>query len=243
MWRKFHFWIGLVIVIQVALWLVSGMGFSILYNRALGGERETVNLQPPPVSVEDVRVTPNQLPVLLRERFGHAVPVTSVSLQSHGIDGRPVYIVGIEDSDTPAVIDATHGSWVEPGSAEDAAAIARRDFTGTAAIESVETITEPYEKGYDYFGQLPVYRVNFANWKGTRIYVSPYTGDIRLRRNVDKTLFDVFWTLHMFGYVSHDIDGNPALIATGAISMISVATGLMLYVPRLKSAARRRRRT
>jgi len=50
----------------------------------------------------------------------------------------------------------------------------------------MENITYPYQKGYDYFGQLPVYRVNFANWKGTRIYVSPYTGDIRLRRNIDR---------------------------------------------------------
>jgi uncharacterized iron-regulated membrane protein len=242
MWRKFHFWVGLVIVVQVVLWLVSGIGFSVLYNRALGGERQTSNLAAPPIAVRSVRIAADDLPRLLEQRLGHRADVTSVALQSHVADGRPVYVVGIKESDAPAVIDARDGSWVGLITAHDAAEIATRDFTGDAEIESVENITYPYQKGYDYFGQLPVYRVNFANWKGTRIYVSPYTGDIRLRRNVDKTLFDLFWTLHMFGYVSHDIDGNLAMIATGAISMVSVVTGLMLYLPRLKSALRRRRR-
>jgi len=112
--------------------------------------------------------------------------------------------------------------------------IARRDFSGTASVASVEILTRPYEKGYDYFGELPVYRVNFANWKGTRIYVSPYTGDVRLRRNIDKTIFDLGWTLHMFGYVSHDINGNPGLIAVSAISMLSLISGIALYVPYFK---------
>jgi uncharacterized iron-regulated membrane protein len=234
MWRKIHFWIGLVIVIQVVFWLVSGMGFSIIYDRALGGERETRNLEPPSLSVADVRVAARQIPELLRYRFGHPVSIRSLALQSHNLDGRPVYVVGIEEADQPVIVDAKTGRVMNALSGDEAKTIAQRDFTGSAPVESIETITRPYQKGYDYFGELPVYRVNFANWKSTRIYVSPITGEIRLRRNIDKTLFDVFWTLHMFGYVDHNIGGNPGLIATGLISLVLVATGITLYVPFIK---------
>lgn len=243
MWRKVHFWVGLIIFVQVLFWIVSGIGFSVIYDRALGGERQTRNLEPAPVSVSDVQVTADRIPSLLRSRLGDAAIATSVSLQSHGFDGRPVYVVAMQGSDAPAVIDAKTGSWVEALSAEEAQIIAQRDFTGDAPVGSVEAITRPFQKGYDYFGQLPVYRVNFSNWKGTRIYVSPHTGEIRLRRNVDKTMFDVFWTLHMFGYVDRSIPGNVALIATGVISMISVLSGITMYGPHLKRKIRNGRST
>ncbi len=234
MWRRIHFWVGLFIFIQIVFWIVSGMGYSVIYDRALGGERQTRNIEPSPLAVRDVGMTVDQIPGVLRQRFGQPVSIRSVILQSHNLDGRPIYVVATEESDHPVIIDANSGEPIEALNAEQATAIARQDFTGSAPVESVETITRPYQKGYDYFGELPVYRVDFANWKGTRIYVSPYTGEIKLRRNIDKTLFDLFWTLHMFGYVSHDIGGNPAMIATGVISLILFVTGTTLYVPFIK---------
>jgi uncharacterized iron-regulated membrane protein len=239
-WRKIHFWLGLVVFTQIMLWIVSGMVFSLIYDRALGGEREARNIEPAPLSIADIHVSADQASEILQNRFGHSATTRSLALQSHGLDGRPVYIASIEKNDRPAMIDAHTGKLIEPLSAEEARTIAQRDFTGAASVESVETITRPYQKGYDYFGELPVYRVNFANWKGTRIYVSADTGDIRLRRNIGKSIFDLFWTLHMFGYVDHDINGNPGLIAVGAVSMISLLSGVVLYLPYVKRKLGRR---
>ena len=233
-WRRVHFWVGLPVFAQVVLWIASGIVFSVIYDRAIGGERESRNLEPAPLSDSNMHVTPDQIPARLSSRLGHSAAIKTISLQSHGLDGRPVYIVSHDESESPVILDAQTGNWMDRLNPDQAREIAKRDFAGTAAVESVETLTRPYEKGYDYFGELPVYRVNFANWKGTRIYVSPNTGDIRLRRNIDKTLFDLGWTLHMFGYVSHDINGNPGLIAAGAVSIALLMSGIALYIPYFK---------
>jgi uncharacterized iron-regulated membrane protein len=230
-WRKIHFWIGFVVFTQIALWLVSGMMFSLIYDRALGGERETRNLAPATVATSEVEIMPAHIPAILMRKYGHSPAIRTISLQSYGLDDRPIYVVATEERDEPAIIDAQTGKGMHHLKPEQAQKIAEHDFTGAAPVQSVETLTRPYQKGYDYFGELPVYRVNFANWKGTRIYVSPETGDIRLRRNFDKSVFDFFWTLHMFGYVSHDINGNPGLILAGAVSMLSLLSGIALYFP------------
>lgn len=250
-WRKFHFWLGAVVVAQVLLWLISGVGFTFITHQNTSGMAEsrwmkTRPLPPPelihrtptplpPLDFSAVRIMPWQVRDLLRESNLADARLEEVVLFGHGLRGRPMYLVRVEGLPDPFVFDAATGHAAPRLTAEEAQEIARRDYDGPGEVRDVEWITEKYQKGADYYGELPVHRVNFTNAKQTRIYISPVTGQILMRRNIHKTFFDAFFAVHMFTYVNRTIAGNPGILIAGGISLLAVLSGILLYFPRFRS--------
>lgn len=114
-------------------------------------------------------------------------------------------------------------------SREEALEQARLHMRNGEDVKNVELL-HGRKKGwyYDYNGEFPVWRVDFDHWRKTRIYVSAYTGDIVGRRNINKTLFDICWTLHVFGYLDRNIYGNMPLMIGGLFGVCLVSSGVYL---------------
>ena len=229
-WRRVHLWTSLILLVQSLLWILSGIGFAVIPRDEMNGKSESRGAGAVGLPLADVHVPLEQLASTLPE----GSRVTEVTLRTHGETGKPVYRVRLAGAEEPSFYDAQTAAPLPRVTEEAARRIAQADFSGDARITGVEWIEGDYQKGYDYYGELPAYRVNFGNAKGTRIYVSPFTGEILARRNVYKTAFDLCWNVHMFGYIDRDVTGNVALIVMGGVSLLVAVSGSLLYVPYLR---------
>ncbi len=230
-WGKIHFWVSLIIGVQLLFWIVSGVAFTFLFGgKNINGEHESRMMNPAPVAFSTAQVAPARLPDILQEKWGRPAVIEKAELVTHGLTGKPVYVVR-EDTDISAVVSAENGEVLPMLTETEAIAVALADFTGAGEVTGVEWISKKYQKGYDYHGELPVYRVNFSNWKGTRVYVSANTGHIIRRRNVHKTVTDLFWTLHVFGYLDRSISGNVPTMVMGGLALAATISGFVLYLP------------
>jgi hypothetical protein len=146
-------------------------------------------------------------------------------------DGRMVYLLTIEGTRDPWIYDAGTGEPVRSITDAEAAAIAHDDFTGAGIITGVTWIEDGSARDVEYSGPFPVYRVDFSNAKHTRLYISPFSGQILRRHNVYQTVRSAFWTLHVFGYLDPEVAWNVPLLVVSAVCFGGVVSGCMLLVP------------
>ena len=227
-WRNVHFCLSLIVVAQVTLWVLTGVGFALLPADELRGQRESRNAASAPVSLEDARAPIADIVQHIEASRGRRPEVRKVSLIARP-DGRLVYHVSIAGESAPLLYDAGTGDPAPFLSEADAVRIAHGDFIGDGDVTAVRRLETAED--VDYEGPFPVYRVDFSNTKHTRLYISPYSGQILRRHNIYQTARSVFWTLHVFGYLDRDVAGNVPLLVSSAISLAGIMSGTMLLVP------------
>jgi hypothetical protein len=229
MWRRIHFWFSLVVFLQLFLWVISGIGFSLV-DPGKWSQKSDPNREPDPLlSLTEVKITAPEAVSVIRANLGSDPEVESLVLRNHRVTGQVVYEIQIRNRKEPFIVGTRSGNLMYRITEKEAGEIAARDFPGMEPVSGVEWITEEYQKGYDYFGKLPVYRVDFSDFRRSRIYVSPFTGDILARRNIHKSVFDLFWTVHVLGYVDREINGHIPLIVLGVLALICVLSGVVLH--------------
>jgi len=227
--RQTHEGLGLLIGIQVVLWISGGFVMSALPLAKVRGEDRVA----PQVSVA---VDPS----------GEFAPVKTVAAAA-GWDqldraelftwqGQPVYRLTREGKSLLA--DARSGSLISPLSEEQARAIAEADYLGPGAVASVTRQTEPESeiRGRD----LPLWRVTFDDGRRTTLYVSPASGEIAARRNNLWRVYDFFWMLHIMDYRSRENFNHPLLVTAAVTAWLLATSGLWLVVNWLTRRRRRR---
>ncbi len=222
--RKLHKWTGLVIGIQVLLWVISGLVMSLLDPEKVSG-RQWVNESSHVDQIPRAGniLEPDQLPV---SQFSD---VRELSLELN--HGESVYRV--RHADGVNIINAIDGSVLVFGE-QDAGLLARQDFAGNGDVRDIEAGVAPDLETRGNKG--PYWRVNFTDQADTSIYVSASTGDILARRNSHWRIFDVFWMLHIMDYSGHE-DLNNSLVII--VSLVSFWIGLSGFVLLFGSFKRR----
>jgi Na+-transporting NADH:ubiquinone oxidoreductase subunit F len=214
--RKLHKWIGLLIGVQVLLWLLSGLMISLLDPEKVSGKQwastsvaESQTLGP------EILLEPAELSAgLLKDVLG---------LDLSYRHGKPVYLVKRADSET--LVDATDGSIIvfDKTGAEQ---VARKDFTGDGGIVSIESGMAPERETRDNQGAY--WRVNFSDRSNTSIYISASTGEILERRNSFWRVRDFFWMLHIMDYPGRENFNNPLIITVALIAIWLGISGFIL---------------
>jgi Na+-transporting NADH:ubiquinone oxidoreductase subunit F len=213
--KKLHKWVGLLIGIQVLLWLLSGLMLSLIDPAKVSGE-EWAKISPQTsgaVQYETI-LEPDELAAEQLEG------VLSISLETR--QGQPVYRV--RRLHGTILIDASDGSTIKIAGS-DARMLARQDFTGNGEILSVESGIAPDMETRDSSGKY--WRVNFSDKTHTSIYISASTGEILERRNRYWRIFDFFWMLHIMDYAAHE-DINNALVIT--VALIAIWLGISGFI-------------
>ncbi len=106
------------------------------------------------------------------------------------------------------------------------------------AVLSAYLLTE--EPG-DFRRKLPVWQITLDDPDGTRIYVSPDTGDVLARRNDYWRLYDFFWMLHIMDYETRDDFNNPLIIVASITASLFVISGVILLYFRFGPQVQRMR--
>ena len=216
--RQVHRWLGLLLAVQLVFWVAGGFTMAFLDLDAVRGEHRVADQPPSDLRTAGAVLSPDEL------LSGVDAAVSGLRL----LDwlGRPVYRV--ETADGKRLIDAVNGERLDPIGAEQALAVARADYAGEAGAAVVELTETPH---YEIRGrELPLWRVDTHDDLGTRIYVSPSTGEVVARRNNLWRVFDFVWMLHIMDYDERDDFNHPLLLITAGTALLFVFTGLWMLV-------------
>ena len=214
--KKLHKWLGLLIGIQVLLWLLSGLMLSVISpSRVSGNERRravtpTTEAIGAVTSFEPVELPGDQMDAAL-----------SVSLEV--IRGLPVYRVRYPGH--TRLIDASSGA-TSKTSEQEALLLAQQDFTGDGEVTSISSSLAPDIETRNSEGEY--WRVNFSDKAHTSIYISVSTGEILARRNSYWRVFDFFWMLHIMDYNTHEDINNNAVVTAALIAIWFGLSGFIL---------------
>ena len=212
--KKLHKWIGLLIGIQVFIWVLSGLIISLLDPAKVSGARWTgASAGQPPLSLENLMEL-DALPPALTDG---AISIDLVS-------SRRGIVYDITRADGVSRVNATTGLPVETPEPE-ARRLAQDDFTGDGNIITVESGMAPDLETRNHNG--PFWRVNFSDSANTSYYISRKSGEILERRNSYWRIRDVFWMLHIMDYSGRE-DFNNALVIL--IALVAIWLGLSGFI-------------
>jgi uncharacterized iron-regulated membrane protein len=224
--RQLHRWIGLLIGIQVLLWVSGGLIMSVLRLDEVRGEHR-VAAQPPAVLAAGERVTP------VADVIGR-VPgkVSAVTLTT--FVGQPVYRV--ESDKGKSLLDARTGQRLSPLPEDLARRVALADYAGPGRLLAMEWVEQPAVEYRDR--ELPLWRARFDDEDDTTLYISPQTGLVVARRNELWRLFDFVWMLHIMDYEEREDFNHPLLVIAAATACLFVCTGLVMLFFSFRRAER-----
>jgi hypothetical protein len=226
-----HQGIGLLIGIQVVLWISGGVVMSVLPLEKVRGEDRIAKHDPAPLAPDLALLAPDQIAQDL-----HLAGLTAAALDTW-LD-RPVYRLQTENGDH--LVDATTGEMLSPLNEDQARTVARRDYEGPGAVMAAQWLTEPL---LEIRGRpLPLWRIAFDDGRHTTIYVAPQTGQVVGRRNAIWRVYDFFWMLHIMDYRARENFNHPWLVVAAVTAWLLATSGLWLVVLWLKRKFVRRRR-
>jgi len=213
--KKLHKWVGLLIGIQLLLWLTSGLMISLLNPEKVSGQHwARAALQEQQSLPAGMILEPHELPA---GQLSGALRVDLTLSQ-----GKPVYHIQRAEGET--LLNAVDGSIITTDETE-ARSLAELDFSGDGEIISVERGTAPDRETRNSLGEY--WRVNFSDSANTSIYISVATGQILERRNSYWRVRDFFWMLHIMDYVGRE-DLNNSLVIT--VSLVAVWLGISGFI-------------
>ncbi len=228
--RLIHRWLGVFIGVQFVLWTVGGLYFSWTRLEDVHGDHL---LRPPGFVAADVAFAPT---AAILERLRAEARVDSIaSMELARVLGRPTWrIAYFTTADGRTVrrrqlADAETGAIRGALSRDEAVAVARAAYTGTAPVTAVEHLTAAGGH-HEYREQpLPAWAVRFGDAEGATAYVAAELGHVVRIRNDRWRVFDFLWMLHTMDYEGRDDINNLVLRAFSVLGLVTVTSGFVLF--------------
>jgi hypothetical protein len=201
--RWLHLWGGVIIGIQIILWVASGL---VMVARPLDEVRGTTLRRDPPVLS-----VPAGLPALKGVE----------KLELGSLLGKPVW--KLTDGQGKRLLDAASGQPIILTAAQ-AEAVARAGTTldGPAVVTAI-TPDKPASDWRETSG----WRVEFAD--DVRVYINAQ-GEIGAVRTPWWRFYDLFWGLHIMDWSERENTHHPLIIISTILSLGVVLTGALLTI-------------
>lgn len=214
---QIHKWIGIVIGVQVVLWIAGGFVMTVFPIEEIRSEHNIREVAPQPILASEVAMP-------LADALASLDGRQPVGVEVGRFLDQVVYRLQYGEEDF-AMVDAVTGEVISPISADMALEVARRDFAGEANLDGATLITE---HNVEYRAELPVWRIDMNDAEGTHLYVLPDTGQVRARRSDIWRVYDFFWMLHIMDYENRTDFNNPLVIWASLISLVLAISGIVL---------------
>jgi len=228
--RTLHKWLGLIVGLQILIWLATGLYMVVVDLDFIHGDTLVKNMR------ESVAVPDTALLSMasLRTRYPDAI---QIGLRP--VMGKTFYTV--VTADKRYLLDAENGAIKSPLNEATARQIATYHFAGDAAVINASLITSnpPMEI---QTRRLPLWRIDFDDRLKTSFYIDPYNGSLATRRHQYWRIFDFLWMLHIMDYEDRSDAHNLLLITAQASGLTFAITGLWLLFYSF-SGRRRKNRT
>ena len=219
--RKIHKWIGLLIGIQLVLWMSSGVVMSLLDSNKVRGSEFRV--------AKKIGAPPWPRDTLPAEAVLAAAPLPVHAISTGWLLDKPIYKLAGEKG--IRMIDARQGQAVEL-TADVALRLASASYTGPGKPLQADLVERSLETRA-HEGQF--WRVAFSDADDTTVYLSQQ-GDVLEHRNNTWRLFDVFWMLHIMDYSWRKDFNNPLVIGAAVGGLWLALSGIWLLMTSFRLA-------
>jgi len=214
--RSLHKWLGLIVGLQVLIWLATGLYMVVLDLDFIHGDPLVKNMQQVVTVADSSRVSMASL-------LAQYPDATDIGL-------RPVMGTGfftVTTAQARYLIDPQTAKVISPLNEQVAREIAVFHFNGEGSISGAMLITSdpPREIGPR---RLPLWRIDFNDRFSTSFYIDPYSGVLVTRRHQYWRIFDFFFMLHIMDYDERSDAHNTLLQIAQVTGLSFVITGLWL---------------
>ena len=213
--RKIHKWTGLLLGLQVVLWILSGLVMAAMpIEWVRGNHLADRGYQEPPTA---------------KHTFAVDTLLSSVSGEVSSIDfryvlGKPAYYV--QTSEERSLFDAVTGTELEPVDEAAVRRFAKNVYRGAGEMTSLQLITEIPNEMRGHPG--PLWLASFNDAVDTSLYLSPVDGRlVRVRSDIWR-FYDFFWMLHIMDYSEREDTNNPLLISAAVTASVFTISGFIL---------------
>lgn len=188
---------------------------------------------PPPRPEPAGAFSPELAPFPISSLPADLAPLRSVQLIL--IEGQPWYqAFSATPASAPRYFSALDGHEQTDLAATHALEIARRHLAATKLPPEAFTITrrlDAYDDEYiAIFRLLPVHRIDVADGRGTRLYVSTVTGSVARHtddgRQFEANLFSLF---HKYSFIPNKTARDIALVVFTGLAFLASLAGLVLF--------------
>ncbi|MEQ3650557.1 NADH:ubiquinone reductase (Na(+)-transporting) subunit F [Hyphomonas sp.] len=214
--RQGHKWIALILGIQVALWMLSGLGMAILPHSKVAGDHRMAE-----------PAAPTPLTELAGGKIGQPVTIGPGEIREvrlRNLNGRAVF--DTVTAERSALTSAVTGETITVDKPL-AAKIALKDYSGPGEIKEIRLLAESTLEIRNH--APPAWRIDFSDPEQTSLYVSASNGEILERRNNYWRTFDVFWMVHIMDYVSRSSFNHPLIILSALVVLWLGFSGIALW--------------
>lgn len=210
--RKLHKWLGLIVVLQLLLWTVSGTVFAWLDHHEVSAEHSVKGVEP---AVFDSSVTLVEPPTWTGA--GEIIEVRLTSLLDR-------WVWRVETTTGIKLLSAATG---EPFQMTEQLVreLAARQYNGSGQITSV--VFHPTST-IETRDSAATWEARFDDNRATTFYFSADDGRLVETRNSTWRLFDFFWMLHTMDYRGRDNFNNPLVITVGFAALWLALSGFIL---------------
>ena len=221
--RAWHRWLGLFTSIQLLLWTVSGLFFTVPDITDVRGEqyrltKDNLEIESSPKNIAPIQSIIKNDSDFMDEDFKIILKKRAQSW---------VYEVQSSNKKTK-IFNAFNGQQL--GSISQSEAIWVVDNKTTMKPIGVELINEP-KIGSEYRGRdLPLYRVRVEKPESGVVYIDPTTGDIMAIRTTLWRAWDFLWSLHIMDYRERDDFSHWLIRIFATLSVLTVVSGIVLWI-------------
>ncbi len=219
--RKLHKWLGLLLAIQILIWIGSGLLLSFTDSSDVSGR----NSRFPPYETFPLL---NQFPV---------VPITTLDLPAgpiHQVQLKRLLstlVYRVQTKQGWHTFDAKSGQAMTVGQ-NMASRIAQDSYSGNGSQLRTEYLAEGAIEVPDYQGA--VWRSDFADEINTRVYVAASDGRLLEHRNDSWELADFLLMLHFMDYGRTGGFNTVQIILFGFAQLWLAISGALLVIQAIR---------
>ena len=231
--RLLHNWLGLILVVQIIFWFLSGLVMAIMPIEQVRGEHLR---QTSAASWHSASVPAGS--VLAQHSADASLSLSQqLHISNQQLSASPVYLV--TDNAQHYRYAADTGLPVATLTEPEIRQLAAAQYLGQGKLRSSQLLQQLPQEVKNL--SAPLWQVQFNDADNTSFYLDPATGLVLRVRTSGWRLFDFFWMLHIMDYQDRSNFNNPLLISSAAAALLFTLSGLVLlwqrFRPRRHSAA------
>lgn len=214
--RRLHNWLGLLLLIQLLFWFLSGLIMAVMPIQQVRGEHLT---QLAAANWQQARISPQQ--VLHAHSNAAQLSLTQRVLEA---GTEPVYQV--KDGSTISRYSAITAAPLAALSEHAIRTAAAQQYRGDGTLSSLTLLSELPQEVQQL--PAPLWQLRYDDSSGSVLYLDPNSGSVLRVRTDGWRLFDFFWMLHIMDYDTRHNFNNPLLISFSALALLFTLTGMVL---------------
>jgi uncharacterized iron-regulated membrane protein len=213
--RKLHKWLGLIVVLQLLMWTVSGTMFAWLDHHEVSAEHTVRELELAVLAPSFAPVEPTSWAG--DSNAGDILEVRLASLLDQ-------WVWRVETTQGVTLRSATTGGPLQL-TENMIRTLATRHYNGSGEVASI--VFHP-SSTMETRNSAATWEARFDDEQETTFYFAADDGHLVETRNSTWRLFDFFWMLHTMDYRGRDNFNNPLVITVGFAALWLAVSGLIL---------------